>query len=97
MDVKTAFLNGILCEEVYVSQPNGFVDPENPKHVYKLKKALYGLKQAPRAWQSLPKSTYMQLRESFDTYKEPLIWVCGIREKSCIALTSFADVDHTGF
>ncbi|GKD26626.1 retrotransposon protein, putative, ty1-copia subclass [Tanacetum coccineum] len=46
MDVKTAFLNGILCEEVYVSQLDGFVDPENPNHVYKLKKALYGLKQA---------------------------------------------------
>nr|GFB05394.1 hypothetical protein [Tanacetum cinerariifolium] len=50
MDVKTAFLNGNLREEVYVSQSDGFVDQDNPNHVYKLKKALYGLKQAPRAW-----------------------------------------------
>ncbi|GJX60060.1 copia protein [Tanacetum coccineum] len=49
MDVKTTFLNGILREEVYVSQPDGLVDQDNPNHVYKLKKALYGKKQAPRA------------------------------------------------
>ncbi|GJS12081.1 copia protein [Tanacetum coccineum] len=49
MDVKTTFLNGGLKEEVYVSQPDGFVDQDNPSHVYKLKMALCGLKQAPRA------------------------------------------------
>nr|GEW39963.1 Gag-Pol polyprotein [Tanacetum cinerariifolium] len=50
MDVKTAFLNGELKEEVYLSQAKGFVDQDNPSQVYKLKKALYGLKQAPRTW-----------------------------------------------
>ncbi|GKE75418.1 retrovirus-related pol polyprotein from transposon TNT 1-94, partial [Tanacetum coccineum] len=50
MDVKTAFLNNNLWEEVYVSQLDGFVDLDSPNHVYKLKKDLYGLKKSPRAW-----------------------------------------------
>jgi hypothetical protein len=50
MDVKSAFLNGPIKEEVYVEQPPGFEDSEYPNHVYKLSKALYGLKQAPKAW-----------------------------------------------
>jgi hypothetical protein len=50
MDVKSAFLNGPIKEEVYVEQSPGFEDSEYPNHVYKLSKALYGLKQAPRAW-----------------------------------------------
>ncbi|GJY77560.1 retrovirus-related pol polyprotein from transposon TNT 1-94 [Tanacetum coccineum] len=50
MDVKAAFLNGPLKEEVYVSKPDGFVNPDFLDHVYRLKKALYDLKQAPQAW-----------------------------------------------
>nr|GEW84957.1 copia protein [Tanacetum cinerariifolium] len=50
MDVKTEFLNGLLKEEVYVAQPEGFVDPDHPEKVYRLRKSLYGLKQASRAW-----------------------------------------------
>ncbi|GJV71906.1 retrovirus-related pol polyprotein from transposon TNT 1-94 [Tanacetum coccineum] len=49
IDVKTTFLNGLLKEKVFVRQPDGFVDPDFPNHLYRLKKALYGLKQAPRA------------------------------------------------
>ena len=50
MDVKSAFINGVISKEVYVKQPPGFEDLKYPDHVYKLKKSLYGLKQAPRDW-----------------------------------------------
>nr|GFC50080.1 Gag-Pol polyprotein [Tanacetum cinerariifolium] len=50
MDVKTTFLNGPLKEEVYVNQPDGFVDSHHPDKFYRLQKDLYGLKKAPRAW-----------------------------------------------
>ncbi|GJW08064.1 retrovirus-related pol polyprotein from transposon TNT 1-94 [Tanacetum coccineum] len=56
MDVKSAFLNGFINEEVYVAQPPGFIDFAKPNYVYKLKKALYGLKQAPKAWYDRLKS-----------------------------------------
>nr|GFB13092.1 retrovirus-related Pol polyprotein from transposon TNT 1-94 [Tanacetum cinerariifolium] len=64
MDVKTTFLNGNLREEVYVSQPDGFVDQDNPNHMYKLKKALYRLKQAPRVKYGF---------ESYDPVDTPMV------------------------
>ncbi|GJR90213.1 retrovirus-related pol polyprotein from transposon TNT 1-94 [Tanacetum coccineum] len=76
MDVKTAFLNGILREEVYVSQPDGFVDPDNPNHVYRLKKALYGLKQAPRAWYDLLSSFLLSQEFSKGTIDPTLMESC---------------------
>nr|GEU32990.1 hypothetical protein [Tanacetum cinerariifolium] len=75
MDVKTVFLNGNLQEEVYVSQPNEFVDPDNPNHVYKLKKALYGLKQAPRAWSKHIDIRYHFIKEHVENWVIELYFV----------------------
>ncbi|GJR62666.1 retrovirus-related pol polyprotein from transposon TNT 1-94 [Tanacetum coccineum] len=105
MDVKTAFLNGNLREEVYVSQPNGFVDPDNPNHVYKMKKALYGLKQAPRAWYDMLSSFLISQdfsKGSMDPtlfiYREDKELLLGLwyPKDSLITLIAFADADHAG-
>nr|GEW52788.1 hypothetical protein [Tanacetum cinerariifolium] len=74
MDVKTAFLNGNLREEVYVSQPDGFVDQDNHNHVYKLKKALYGLKQAPRAWYDML-SSFLISQDFFKGSVDPTLFI----------------------
>nr|GEV74838.1 hypothetical protein [Tanacetum cinerariifolium] len=90
MDAKTAFLNGNLREEVYVSQSDGFVDQDNPNHVYKLKKALYGLKQAPRTCCEScdPVDTPMVEKSKLDEDKEgkPLIHHITVVENGVIEL-----------
>ncbi|GKE03707.1 retrovirus-related pol polyprotein from transposon TNT 1-94 [Tanacetum coccineum] len=88
MDVKTIFLNGILREEVYVSQPDGFVDLENPNHEYKLKNTLYGLKQAPRAWYDLFSSFLLSQKFTKGTV-DPTLFVR--REGKDILLMSMMD------
>nr|GEX13346.1 integrase, catalytic region, zinc finger, CCHC-type, peptidase aspartic, catalytic [Tanacetum cinerariifolium] len=109
MDVKTAFLNGNPREEVYVSQPDGFVDQDNPNHVYKFKKALYGLKQAPHAWYDMLSS--FLISQDFSTgLVDPTLFICRngndilrvqiyvddiIFVASSLEL-SFANADHTG-
>nr|GEU37106.1 retrovirus-related Pol polyprotein from transposon TNT 1-94 [Tanacetum cinerariifolium] len=75
MDIKTAFLNGNLREEVYVSQSDGFVDPDNPNHVYKLKKALYGLKQAPYAWYDML-SSFLISQDFSKGLVDPTLFIC---------------------
>ncbi|GJW87366.1 retrovirus-related pol polyprotein from transposon TNT 1-94 [Tanacetum coccineum] len=87
MDVKTTFFNGILREKVYVSQPDGFVDKDNPNHVYKLKKPLYGLKQAPRAWYDLLSKFLLSQEFSKGTMNPTLF----IRRQGKDILLVFAD------
>nr|GFA36598.1 retrovirus-related Pol polyprotein from transposon TNT 1-94 [Tanacetum cinerariifolium] len=74
MDVKTAFLYGTLKEDVYVCQPEGFIDADHPSHVYKLKKALYGLKQAPRAWYD-ELSTFLLQNHFFKGTTDPTLFI----------------------
>nr|GEY33227.1 Gag-Pol polyprotein [Tanacetum cinerariifolium] len=83
-DVKMAFINGPLKEEVYVAQPDGFVDPDHPKKVYRLRKALYGLKQAPRAWYG-ELSTFMTSK-SFSKGDKLVSWMS--KKQNCTAMSS---------
>ncbi|GJU32161.1 putative ribonuclease H-like domain-containing protein [Tanacetum coccineum] len=93
MDVKTAFLNGNLWEEVYVSQPDGFVDPDKPNYVYKLKKALYGLKQAPRAWYDML-SSFLISNDFLKGLVDPTLFIH--REGKELLLKSKLDEDKEG-
>nr|GEV49712.1 retrovirus-related Pol polyprotein from transposon TNT 1-94 [Tanacetum cinerariifolium] len=96
MDVKTAFLNGELKKEVYVSQSEGFVDPDHPTHVYRLKKALYGLKQTPRAWyQASPTKRHLKaLKRVFWYLRGAINWGLWYLKDTAMALTTYADADH---
>nr|GEW31198.1 Gag-Pol polyprotein [Tanacetum cinerariifolium] len=82
IDVKMAFLNGPMKEEVYVAQPEGFIDPDHPEKVYRLRKALYGLKQPPRVWTLDPPIPTWYLYQS--------------GQGSSFGLTAFSDADHVG-
>ncbi|GJW99106.1 retrovirus-related pol polyprotein from transposon TNT 1-94 [Tanacetum coccineum] len=74
MDVKTALLHGTLTEDMYVCQPEGFIDVDHPSHVYKLKKALYGLKQAPKAWYD-ELSTFILHNHFFKGTIDPMLFI----------------------
>nr|GFB15849.1 Gag-Pol polyprotein [Tanacetum cinerariifolium] len=85
MDVKTTFLYGPLKEEVYVNQPDGFVDPYHPDKVYRLKKALYGLKQAPKAWYD--KLSKFLLSKGFSKGGDKLVsW--SLKKQDCTSMSS---------
>ncbi|GKD21154.1 retrovirus-related pol polyprotein from transposon TNT 1-94 [Tanacetum coccineum] len=88
MDVKTAFLNGILHEEVYVSQPDRFVDQDNLNHVYKLKKALCGLKQAHRAWYDLLSKFLLSQEFSKGTVDPTLLVSWSAKRQKSTAMSS---------
>nr|GEU85892.1 retrovirus-related Pol polyprotein from transposon TNT 1-94 [Tanacetum cinerariifolium] len=99
MDVKTTFLNGELKEEVYVCQPEGFIDPDHSTHVYRHKKALYGLKQAPRAWYELCiayKKHLEALKRVFWYLRGTINWGLWYSKDTAKALTAYADADHVG-
>ncbi|GKC37131.1 copia protein [Tanacetum coccineum] len=89
MDVKTTFLNGELKEEVYVSQPEGFVDPDHPTHVYRLKKALY---------QASPTKKHLEaLKRVFRYLRGTINWGLWYSKDTAMALTAYADADHAGY
>nr|GEV13823.1 copia protein [Tanacetum cinerariifolium] len=99
MDVKIAFLHGTLKEDMYVCQPEGFIDADYPSYVYKLKKVLYRLKQAPMAWYD-ELSTFLLHNHFFKGTIDPTLFIRrfddDILVDSGFELTGFSDVDYAG-
>ena len=95
LDVTNAFLHGLLTEEIYMSQPSGFVDPCFPKHVCKLHKSLYGLKQAPRAWYDRF-SNYLEGLGFNRTYTDSSLFIRRYRGSITIVLLYVDDLIITG-
>nr|GEW13592.1 copia protein [Tanacetum cinerariifolium] len=99
MDIKIAFLHGTLKEDVYVCQPEGFIDVDHPSHVYKLKKALYGLKQAPRAWHD-ELLKFLLHNYFFKGTIDSTLFIRRFNDDILVdtsfELTGFSDADYTG-
>nr|GEX59920.1 retrovirus-related Pol polyprotein from transposon TNT 1-94 [Tanacetum cinerariifolium] len=94
MDVKTAFVNDELKEEVYVSQPEGFVVPDHPMHVYRLKKTLYGLKRL-LGYQASPTKKHLEaLKRVFRYLRGTINWGMWYPKDTAMALKAYADADH---
>nr|GEV53834.1 retrovirus-related Pol polyprotein from transposon TNT 1-94 [Tanacetum cinerariifolium] len=96
MDMKTVFLNGNLREEVYVSQPDKFVDPDNLNHVYKLKKALYGLNQALRAWEGKA-LIFVQIYVDDIIFAASTPKLCILKNKARLVAHGYRQEDGTNF
>nr|GEW76645.1 uncharacterized mitochondrial protein AtMg00810-like [Tanacetum cinerariifolium] len=98
MDVKTTFLNGLLKEEVYVAQPDGFIDPDHPEKLYRLRKALYGLKQALRVWyQARPTEKHLkEVKRIFQYLRGTINMGLWHPKDTGFELTAFLDAVHAG-
>nr|GFA55776.1 retrovirus-related Pol polyprotein from transposon TNT 1-94 [Tanacetum cinerariifolium] len=97
MDMKTVFLHGLLKEDVYVCQPEGFIDADHPSHIYKIKKALYGLKQALRAWYD-ELSTFLLHNHFFKGTIDLTLFIRRFHDDMIVdsgfELTGFSDADY---
>ena len=91
VDVNNAFLNGTLQETIFMVQLEGFIDPDRPQHVCKLKKALYGLKQVPRAWFDHLKTAFLDWG-FINSVSDTSLFHCGVKNKLLLVLVYVDDI-----